>query len=115
MFFLLRMAFWFSLVLLALPLGAAGGAADVGPFQALIAARDAVSDVAGLCQRKPDVCRTGRAAMETVGVRAREGSRIAIELLDSRFGDAANGAEADFTTGSVEKDAEPDIAAQAAP
>lgn len=82
--FLLRMTFWFSLVLLALPLGGgrdADGAPTVGAIEALIAAGGAVNDIAGMCERKPDVCETGRSALTTIGVRAREASRIAYETL----------------------------------
>lgn len=77
--FLLRMTFWFSLVLLALPLdtGKRGeGEQPVGPFQALMAAREAVTDVAGICERKPGVCETGQAAIQTIAGRAREGVRL---------------------------------------
>ena len=87
MSFLIRMAFWFSLVLLVLPLDPAtgNGTADpVGPVQAFFAARAAVDDVAGICERQPAVCETGKAAMHTIGVRAREGMRIAYEMLDDK-------------------------------
>lgn len=83
MFFLIRTGFWFSLVLLALPLGR-GGADGVGPLQALAAAREAVGDVAGLCQRKPDVCVTGRAAVQTIGSRARAATEIAYRMMDEK-------------------------------
>jgi hypothetical protein len=97
MFFLIRMAFWFSLVLLALPLDPKDGD-GISPIQAFWAAREAVGDVAGICERKPGVCETGKAAMHTIGLRAREGARIAFEMLDE------NGAETDAaTTGSVAK------------
>jgi hypothetical protein len=83
MFFLIRMAFWFSLVLLALPLDPAGtNGASVSPIQAFFAAQQAVDDVSGICERKPDVCDVGRAAMQTIGVRARETARIAYEMLE---------------------------------
>lgn len=87
--FLIRMAFWFSLVLLALPLGNVGenGARQVGALEALVAAGEAVSDIAGMCERKPDICETGKAAISTVGVRAREASRIAYETLETKTGD----------------------------
>ena len=87
--FLLRCTFWLSLVLLAIPFGgqASGGADPVGPIQALSAAREAIGDVSGICERKPDVCVTGKAAIQTIGVRAREASRIAFELLDDQFGE----------------------------
>lgn len=99
MFFLIRMAFWFSLVLLVLPLDAGrapGSPPPVSPIEAVFAARAAIGDVAGLCERQPDVCVTGRAAFQTIGSRAREGARIAYDLLD------AGGRDTDATsTGSV--------------
>ena len=85
MTFLLRIGFWFSLVLLALPFGFGGETSDapsVGPIQTFFAAKEAMSDVAGLCERKPDVCETGRAAFDTISVRARESARLAIEMVD---------------------------------
>lgn len=91
MFFLIRMAFWFSLVLLALPFDSApdtSGTPSVGPIQALVAAREAVGDISGLCERKPDVCETGRSAMQTVTVRAIKTARLAAEMLDESDADA---------------------------
>lgn len=79
--FLIRMAFWFSLVLLLLPLGT-DDAPGVNPVQAFFAAKEAVDDMAGICERKPEVCNVGRAAMETIGARARESARMAYEMLD---------------------------------
>ena len=81
--FLIRMAFWFSLVLLALPMDPAGtNGASVSPIQAFFAARAAVDDMSGICERKPDVCEVGKAAMHTIGIRARETARIAYEMLE---------------------------------
>jgi len=98
--FLIRSTFWFSLVLLALPLGGGeDGQQSVGAFQTLMAAREAIGDVAGICERKPDVCETGKHAMHTVGVRAREGARIAFEVLDEKLGEPDNATK----TGSVAK------------
>jgi hypothetical protein len=87
MFFLMRTAFWFSLVLLVLPFGGTGEDRDeaVNPIQALSAARDAVGDITAICERKPDVCETGKSAFQTIGVRARESAKIAYELLDEQF------------------------------
>ena len=86
--FLIRSIFWLSLVLLIIPFDGGGEDGDkVGPLQALNAAREAVSDVTGICERKPEVCETGRAAFQTIGVRAREGARLAYEMLDEEFGE----------------------------
>lgn len=112
MFFLVRMVFWFSLVLLVLPLDAGrapGSPPPVSPLQAISAAREAIGDVAGLCERKPDVCVTGKAAFETIGSRAREGARIAYELLDDGSGET----DATISTGSVAAAAKPAAAPSA--
>jgi len=95
MWFLIRMGFWFSIVLLVLPLDS--GEEDVGPLEAFVAARDAFGDVAGLCERKPDVCSTGLAALGTIAARARESARMAMDML----GDDENETE-DETVTAVE-------------
>lgn len=98
--FLVRMAFWFSLVLLVLPLDtgdSSTGAPSVGAIQAFLAAREAVGDVTGICERKPEICETGKSALQTVGVRAREAARIAFEMLDDNFGEP----DTDTMTGAI--------------
>ena len=100
MFFLIRMAFWFSLVLLVLPLDVGTDpetGESVSPVQAFFAAREAVFDVADICERKPYVCETGVAAFQTIGARAREGARIAFELIDDDLGQP----DAATTTGGI--------------
>ncbi|MGE0279965.1 MAG: DUF5330 domain-containing protein [Rhizobiaceae bacterium] len=85
MSFLIRAAFWFSLVLLFLPIWPGSPETDgepVGAIRALSAAQEAVGDLAGICERKPDVCETGQKAIHTITVRARESARVALELLD---------------------------------
>lgn len=103
MFFLIRMAFWFSLVLLALPFdtGSDGssGQPSVGAIQALVAAREAVGDISGLCERKPEVCETGKSAIHTVTVRAIKTAKFAADMLDET--DAAAKPDTSTTTGSV--------------
>lgn len=89
--FLLRTVFWFSLVLLFLPIDLGEedtGQDQVGAIRAFVAASAAVDDVTGLCERKPDVCETGKAAFHTIGVRARETVRIAYDLLEEEGGTA---------------------------
>ena len=99
--FLIRMAFWFSLVLLALPLTVGpdeAGRESVGPLQALFAAREAVGDIAGICERKPDVCETGKSAMHTITARAKETAKIAAAMLDEK---TAAAPDTSVSTGSV--------------
>lgn len=85
--FLIRCAFWLSLVLLFIPFGTSGEAQDVepiGPLQALAATRDTVRDIANICTRQPDACATARAAVHTISARAKEGMRIAQELIEDQ-------------------------------
>src|SRR5262245_29226302 len=81
--FLIRTAFWFTLLLLILPLG--GG--SVSPLQALFAAREAVGDVTAICERKPEVCEVGKSAFETIRIRAGESARVAYEIFSRQFGE----------------------------
>lgn len=105
--FLIRMAFWFSLVLLALPLSVGSdeeGHQSVGPIQALFAAREAVGDIAGICERKPDVCETGKSAMRTISARAKETAKIAAAMLDDKSTDPETSPDTSLATGSVAED-----------
>ncbi len=106
MWFLIRAAFWFSLVLLALPFGVgsdSSGEASVGPIQAFVAAREAVGDIAGLCERKPDVCETGKDALHTITVRAKATVKMAAEAI----GDEGEAPDQTAVTGSVPAEAIP--------
>ena len=98
--FLIRTIFWFSLVLLILPLGGGStdeGRQDVSPFQAFFAMREAVGDLTAICERKPGVCEVGSAAFHTIKARAGERARIAYEILDGHFGEP----DPSIQTGSV--------------
>lgn len=85
MSFLLRITFWFALVVFLLPLGTSStrtGEEAVGALEAVSAAKQAIEDVAGICERQPDVCVTGKAALRSFGARARDTARAAYESLD---------------------------------
>jgi hypothetical protein len=100
--FLIRSAFWLSLVLLVVPFEAGSEHADtIGPLQALHAAREAMSDVSGICERKPEVCETGRAAFQTIGLRAREGVKTAYEMLDDTSGEPDAALAGETKTASI--------------
>ncbi|MBY8918086.1 DUF5330 domain-containing protein [Nitratireductor sp. L1-7-SE] len=108
--FLIRSIFWLSLVLLLLPIGGTGSedgteTPQVGALQALGAAREAISDMVGICERKPEVCATGRAALQTIGARARESARFAYEMLEEPAEGSAEATagitDVPLTTGSV--------------
>src|SRR5690606_12545792 len=84
--FLFRCCFWIGLALLFIPIGTGGADGEspsVNPIQTLVAARDAVADIASICERQPAVCEAASAAMQTVIARASEGMRLAQQLIDS--------------------------------
>ncbi|MEO3387861.1 DUF5330 domain-containing protein [Mesorhizobium sp. CAU 1741] len=87
--FLIKSAFWLSLVLLLIPFGGEGSddEASIGAVETFIAAQAVIGDVAGLCERRPDACEIGKSALHTIGVRAKEGARIAYGMLDEHFGE----------------------------
>ena len=88
--FIIKTVFWFSLVLLIIPLDTSETSGDhhtIGAFDAFFAAREAIGDVGAMCERKPEVCEIGRSAMHTIGIRAREGARLAYSMLDEHMGD----------------------------
>lgn len=86
--FLLRCCFWIGLALLFVPISTGDGSEpQVNPLQALIAARDAVADIASICERKPTVCQTASAAVQTIVARAGEGLRLAQQMIDTNAAD----------------------------
>lgn len=93
MWLLIRGAFWFSLVLVMLPIfdnEASTRLKDekgVELTDALGAAAGAISYVGSLCSEKPDVCVKGAETFSALGSRAREGARVAYTYLDTQFAD----------------------------
>ena len=94
MTFLIRAAFWLSLVILILP-SEPGHEADrsLSTTQALMAAQAAVSDLTSFCARQPDVCATGEVALEGFAAKARYGAKQLYTYLDEEAGanDVAEG------------------------
>ena len=85
MFFLIRTAFWLTLVLVLIPFGTGQKTStgiDVDPLSAMLAAQATVSDLTGFCTRNPQACETGGQALVAIGAQARDGARIVYEFLD---------------------------------
>ncbi|MEM7303330.1 MAG: DUF5330 domain-containing protein [Pseudomonadota bacterium] len=86
--FVIRTAFWLSLVILCLPAGEnQQGAGNVGASEAFLAATGAISDIANMCERNPAVCETGHDVMMSFGRKARNGVQIVSDFLDENITD----------------------------
>ncbi len=89
MMFLLRMAFWVSVVLALLPSFAAKQPSsvktDFEPAQAITAASATLSDLREFCARQPDACAAGGQFASVFGQRTEEGARILYDLIGERL------------------------------
>ncbi len=106
MFFLLRMAFWLTVILAVLPVcvthdnaPAANGGAKFSAGDAVSAATAAVSDLSQFCTRRPEACEAGMQAAAAVGASAQTGVKILYNYIQNRA--AADAEPAITRTGSV--------------
>ena len=112
MFFLLRMAFWLSVVLVLLPSGgpqqrtATAPSAELGAMETISAASATVSDMRGFCSRQPEACAVGSQAAVAIGQRAQAGAKMVYDFISERAAPRETGS---VTTGPRQ------VAAQAAP
>jgi Family of unknown function (DUF5330) len=100
--FLLRVAFWLSVVVLLLPSAPSERAAStpqIGTTEAVSAASAAVSDMRQFCTRQPEACAVGGQALVQFGRKAEAGARMLYEFLNERFGAEHTGTAS--VTGSV--------------
>jgi hypothetical protein len=100
MFFLLRMAFWLSVVLILLPTGSAQPvpANGVGATDAISAASATVGDLRQFCTRQPDACTVGSHVATELGYKAQAGAKMLYEFLTDRLAPKETGSVA--TNGS---------------
>ena len=83
MFFLLRVAFWVTLVLALLPTGASQPAKGprLAAGDAVVAATAAVSDVSQFCDRQAEACEVGSKAAAVIGQRAQAGAKMVLDFI----------------------------------
>jgi hypothetical protein len=86
MFFLLRVAFWLSIVLILLPSGETSKHTP-GAVEAVSAAGAAVSDLGQFCARQPDACEVGGKAAVALGERAQAGAKMVYDFLNDKRDD----------------------------
>ena len=87
MFFLLRMAFWLTVVCVLLPGGTKSDLPDaqIDATQAASLAGAAVSDMRGFCDRQPDACVAGGKVAVAIGHKAEAGARTIYEFINSKL------------------------------
>ena len=93
MWFLIKAAFWFSVVLVMLPFfdNEAGSKLQTAPqveaTDAIMAAAGAVNYMTKICADRPLVCEKGGETLNALGFRAKEGALVAYKLIDKNFAD----------------------------
>ena len=90
MFFLLRMAFWLTIVCVLLPgtgEKAQSPEAKIDAVQAVTLASAAVSDMRGFCERNAEACVVGGKVATAIGHRAEAGARTIIDFVSNQIAD----------------------------
>lgn len=87
MMFLIRTAFWLSVVVLLLPTPESIKTPDssIGTAQAVSAASATVSDMRGFCDRQPDACKVGSQALTAFGYKAQASAKWVYEFLTDKL------------------------------
>ena len=94
MFFLMRTAFWLSIVILLLPAPESmKSESGVGAAQAVSAASATFSDMSHFCARQPDACQVGSQALTHFGHKAQASAKWLYDMLTSKSGSAQTPAE----------------------
>ena len=88
MFFLLRAAFWLSIVIVLLPTPDSMKLpeSNVGAAQAVSAASATMSDMRQFCARQPEACEVGSAALTQFGHKAQASAKWVYEFLSAKLG-----------------------------
>ena len=86
--FLIKLAFWMTVVLVLLPSGGAQPApkVNVSAGEAISAAGAAVSDMKQFCGRQSDACAVGSQVAIAIGHRAQAGAKYLYEFLSEHVG-----------------------------
>jgi hypothetical protein len=93
MFFLIRAAFWLSIVIILLPTGSQQpkSTPTLETAEAVSAASAAVSDMRQFCSRQPDACTVGSQAAVAFGYKAQAGAKMLYEFLTDALAPSETG------------------------
>lgn len=105
MFFLIRAAFWLSIVIILLPTGSQQpkSAPTIETADAVSAASAAVSDMKKFCARQPDACVVGSQAAVAFGYKAQAGAKMLYDFLTDALAPAETGSV--IQTGAQKREA----------
>ncbi len=93
MFFLIRAAFWLSIVIILLPTGSQQPKSmpTIETAEAVSAASAAVSDMRQFCDRQPEACTVGSQAAVAFGYKAQAGAKMLYDFLTDALAPAETG------------------------
>src|SRR3954453_2105639 len=93
MFFLIRVAFWLSIVILLLPTGSQQpkSAPTIETSEAVSPPSAAVSDMRQFCARQPEACSVGSQAAVAFGYKAQAGAKMLYDFLTEALAPAETG------------------------
>src|SRR5918999_5511625 len=93
MFFLVRAAFWLSIVIILLPTGSQQpkSVPTIETGKAVSAASAAVSDLREFCARQPEACTVGSQAAVAFGYKAQAGAKMLYEFLSDALAPSETG------------------------
>jgi len=87
--FLLKLAFWLTIVILLLPGDRSqqgASAPQIGTSEAVSASGAVVSDVRQFCARQPGACAVGSQALVEFGHKAQNGAKMLYDFLGEKVG-----------------------------
>jgi hypothetical protein len=92
MFFLIRAAFWLTIVIILLPTGSQPNSTPkIETAEAVSAASAAVADMRKFCDRQPEACSIGSQAAVAFGYKAQAGAKMLYDFLTEALAPSETG------------------------
>jgi hypothetical protein len=102
--FLIKAAFWLTIVAIFLPTpepAPTPSGQQIGAVEAVSAAGAAIGDLRQFCVRQPEACVVGSQAAVALGHKAQSGAKMLYDLLSDKAGETGSiGAKPDAATAS---------------
>ena len=90
---LIRAAFWLTLVVALIPVNQndlPDGQRSISTLETVSLAQSVFEDLSSFCSRNSQACETGSILVSQMGMKAREGAKLAYTWLDDNYGNKAN-------------------------